>query len=81
MAIVSHHSTARKLTVVELPAAEMWRLQRRLDIAALWVVVYALERLHHSMTSCEDAVRQQECVEKVDAEKSQISQTIQQSIN
>lgn len=59
----------------------MRRLRRRLDISTLWVVIDSLERFHHSMTSCEDAVRQQERVEEVDAEKAQISQPVEQAIN
>lgn len=54
---------------------------RRLYITTLWVVVDAPERLHHSSTGREDAVRQQKRVEKVDAKKAKISQTVQQSIN
>jgi len=59
----------------------MRQLRCRVDISALRVVVDAPERLHHSTTSSEDTVREQECVEKVDAEEAQISQAIQQSIN
>jgi len=41
--------------------------RRQVDVPTLGVAVDTSERLHHCMTSREDTVCQQKCVEKVDA--------------
>lgn len=56
------------------------RCQGWLEVSTLWVFVDSLQSLENCFTISKHSVCQEKCVQKVDAQKSEVCQTIQKTL-
>lgn len=81
--INAHSQNASSPVYDHLKIVPMIGLYRSTDllhgfqVAVLRVAVDATQRLDHALSSCKHAVRQQKCVKEVDAQESQVCQTVE----